>query len=597
MTPNTSDDDKLSTFRAPDARPTDAIVVEQFRMVLFWPIYLQTIGVGKISKPPSPDDVSKYLTLDGKGSWVQIEPGLDPLGFDSAEERWDAHRYSEFVYFHPFVQHLFHSTEKDAPVLRFRRSDVGYLHLKAKRNEDDTDTGTEHASPSHDFKAARVDLYLFGGTVAIMAVELAASNHMTLGEALLYREIARRIYPPFIVEEKGGKHSMPGEFPGRAYWKSHSGHQIGDCTDEHFTRYMDFACHHRQSPVAPHWGWLVSPLTTLDKVQSTPGPNSGWLKRCFAQKTDAPPAPIRFTQLGDDRMFIMSYMAVDDPSNISASDWTRIALVEPKGDDRKYPYADKFLANFERDHCYDRFWQGVKGDWRNTRYTFCNYAFTAVGQSKGDSVAGRHKEDSFFVTTFFHHFQRHYFYLTLLAVCQRAAMLVFRERIAKVCIAYTDELTDGDALEQKEFRAAYQRVHRDYLFFTSTYMAPELSGQIQPSEMYVFMRKHLRTGELQERTQKDIEAVAAFLDDRDSEHVSKHSRALSQAVLVFAPVGIFLALYAPVKEFVENARSFSYSLAWIDEFLGLRVLSLAVSAVLGMAVFWYIKWITKADGD
>jgi hypothetical protein len=58
--------------------------------------------------------------------------------------------------------------------------------------------------------------------------------------------------------------------------------------------------------------------------------------------------------------------AVDRPEVISRGDWVRLAFCDSRGDSAVLPYGREFLSDFERETCYDRFWDPEAGKY--TRY-------------------------------------------------------------------------------------------------------------------------------------------------------------------------------------------------------------------------------------
>ena len=272
-------------------RAASEICVRELRMILLWPLYL-----------PGSEDWESVLTSptpEHGATWSTTEPGDDPLGL------WGSERYAEFVYFHPFVQELFHSNRSDrTPVRRLTRSDIGQLTVQLTR------------SGRFVCNVERCDLYLFSADTAILTLEVRIPTEETplcLDKALRLRDAIRRSYPPYAgaIDQE--------YFPEQVTVNNLISHP------ESMDDYIYFTKKHRASPVAPHWQTIMRPL------------------RPYGEEG----AKYTYQQLGDERQFIMTYLAVDDPCEISPQDWTRIAFVEEPGAPTQYPYADRFLADFE----------------------------------------------------------------------------------------------------------------------------------------------------------------------------------------------------------------------------------------------------------
>lgn len=77
----------------------------------------------------------------------------------------------------------------------------------------------------------------------------------------------------------------------------------------------------------------------------------------------------------DDRTLQLSCISLGNASldDIARPDWVRLCFVDGASKDVAYPYTERTLGDFEREHCYDRFYD------LGTRQLFSGYAFVVVG--------------------------------------------------------------------------------------------------------------------------------------------------------------------------------------------------------------------------
>ncbi|NJR71993.1 MAG: hypothetical protein HC782_02460 [Gammaproteobacteria bacterium] len=85
-----------------------------------------------------------------------------------------------------------------------------------------------------------------------------------------------------------------------------------------------------------------------------------------------PGGAIKYHQIENKRIPIMTYLSFDDPTLLTRGDMVRIGFAAKWGDSATLPYSTSFLTNFENEYCYDRYWSPEdKRDDMMTRYLFC----------------------------------------------------------------------------------------------------------------------------------------------------------------------------------------------------------------------------------
>ena len=108
---------------------------------------------------------------------------------------------------------------------------------------------------------------------------------------------------------------------------------------------------------------------------------------------------------------------------MSRNDFIRLGLVTGGGDAKALPYSESHVADFEQRYCYDRFWCDV-GPSPNTRYLASGQALIVVGDAQSKYFL--HSESGVLAQ-----FRHQHFLLFLIAHFQRAALLMFADRLAE----------------------------------------------------------------------------------------------------------------------------------------------------------------------
>jgi hypothetical protein len=239
-------------------------------------------------------------------------------------------------------------------------------------------------------------------------------------------------------------------------------------------------------------------------------------------------------QLEDERMPYMAYIAVKDPHQISRGDWVRLASADYRGNSVNAPYGAAFLQDFEHQVCYDRYFCRHLG-WANTRYLNTGYAFTMVGQSGGD-------KGNFFSQDALQHFRRHYACMGLLAQFNKAALLLFSNRLATAI-----DLLQEDQGSSK-YRARVQAIQGDLLEFTHRHWFDGVSNQVQSTEMQALWFKQLRLQALYDGVMAESRAAYDFVNAEEQrlQTVAQQNQAaavhrLTEAAIWVAAFGLFLA--------------------------------------------------------
>lgn len=480
--------------------------INTFREILFWPLYIRP-------QKDNPDDWQKafdaFLSAESQ-AWQPVSDLLNREGGDTASRT----QYAEFVYFHPFVQRFLYGKpnpqapqHKDNPAIRlYKRSDINHVAVKLSPE-----------GKTWLFRVDRLHLYLFETQVAMLVVEVSTDIQdagFKLSDLQNFLDKFRRAYPPYFYEDEQGR-VYGGHCPESVVWHAYPDNDpIGypaDYAGE--TSHRNYVKNNLAPPVARHWQYLLEPMR--------PYPD--------------PDAPFRYQQIEDERMPFMAYLALENPVALKRGDFIRIGLADDSGDPNTLPYAAGFLAGFEQDYCYDRFWQPAAARGFTTRYLCCGYGFVTIG----DANSGFYTNAE---TGALAHFRHQYFQMGLIAHFHKAALLAMSDRTAEAVANYRDRESSSDAFE--ELQKAMETILKEFLQFTHRYWFTEVSNQVQAKELFALWTRHLGAQALFEQVKQEIQDANSFLGGLQQAKLGKSAHDLAVFGIPIALVGLLGAWFA-----------------------------------------------------
>ena len=431
--------------------------VRHLRQVLLWPLRLMPLPAPAKARP------WELLTPD----WREV---VDEYTGD-AEDFHERH-YNEFVTFLPYVQRFLygdgraqrHAGAVGSPMRVFRRSDVARVRVVSKPGDAPLLLDIVH-----------VDLYFFLSIdLVLLNVEVSA-NDLPLAQAqdLLYR--FGRAYPAGWDAQGQALHCMTSvEFLDAA------GRVMAASDAQDRDAFLAHVAEHRAPRIAAHWGFMMEPLV---------GDHSGR------------PGALRFRQIEYYRMPVMAYLALDEPRALTRNDFVRLGLLTaaPEGD-TPLPFAEPQLAEFEQRHCYDRFWSDA-GAAPNTRYLCSGHSLVVVG----DARAAFYNCAERGVLAQFRH---QHFLLFLIAHVQKAALLMFSDRLSEA-LKHLD-IADPDSV--RRFKRTIRDAFAGFLRFTHRYWFHEVSEQAQARALFRMSTAHLGTDALYAEVKERIADMSGYLE-------------------------------------------------------------------------------------
>lgn len=431
--------------------------VQHLRQVLLWPLRLVARQRG--------DEVQRRpWELLGAGPWHRV---LDE--YTGTANRFHERHYNEFVTFLPFVQQFLYGEGRnraggahDSSMHVFRRDDVRAVRLLPRVD-----------SAALTLQVVHVDLTFFDDVdIVLLNVELAADDlALPRAQEVLYR--FGRGYPSAWDASGQPLHAMAG-----VEWLDADGRVLASSDAQAREVYMAHVSEHRAPRIAAHWEFLLRPLA----------PDHSELD-----------GALRYRQIEYYRMPLMAYLAVDEPAALTRGDFVRLGLVTDAGDD-ELPYAAQHLADFEQRHCYDRFWSD-SGAAPRTRYLCCGHALVVVGDARAEFF--RCGERGVLAQ-----FRHQHFMLFLIAHFQKAALLIFSDRLVDAL----KRLDVADAESVKQFKRAIRNAYAAFLRFTHRYWFHEISEQAQVRALFRLCTTHLGTDALYAEVKERMHDMNSYLE-------------------------------------------------------------------------------------
>ncbi len=454
----------IATVSAPVALPASKgdITVREFRQIVIWPLQIEGAPGHSASEP-----TAQLLTTLGTGTWRTVE---DEFGGTSLEER----HYREFVSFLPHVQRFLYGDAPgparlagygNAPLRIFRRTDIAAVRVQLTRG-----------SAPITCQVAHIDLHLFHDVnVVILACEIHAA-HLPLATAqeLMYR--FGRAYPPGWSED-----GSPLHCPAHVEWLDSTGAVLSVSDYDDRSRYLDFVGRSRSPCFSKHWEHVLKPLVPHASDET---------------------GSLRFRQIEYYRMPQMSYLAVDKLAAITRADQIRLAFASGSAKDGAPPIAERFLHDFEKTHCYDRFFhEGAHEVAFRTRFLLSGHALTVIAE--GDPKILDDNERGLLGQ-----FRHQYYLMFLIGHLHRAVMLMLSDRL----VATIRRLESRKLSSTTAFRREIYGLQEQFMQFTQRYLFSDISDQAQTRDLFRKHRELLGTEQLYTELRHEIFDSVQYLD-------------------------------------------------------------------------------------
>jgi hypothetical protein len=496
-------------------------MVRHLRQVLLWPLRLMPVARDGADRDSRHAPWKLLREMGEACPWREVADEFtgDPSSF---HER----HYNEFVTFLPYVQRFLYGEGRarrgadddgGKPMRVFRRHDIRQVRLAARPGDAPLTMDIVH-----------VDLYFFFDVdVVLLNLEVAASD-LSLAQAqeLLYR--FGRGYPAGWDAAGQAQHCMAS-----VEWLGEGGRVLAASDAQQRDLFMAHVSEHRAPRIAAHWAFVLEPL--------------------ISDHSDRAGA-LRFRQIEYYRMPLMAYLALDNPRALTRNDFIRLGLVTgaTPGDgstDATLPYAEQHLSDFEQRFCYDRFWSET-GTAPNTRYLCSGHSLVVVGDARSEFYGCRDRG----VLAQFRH---QHFMLFLIAHFQKAALLMFSDRLVEALKG----LDVGDAPSVRRFKRAIRASFEGFLRFTHRYWFHEVSEQAQVRALFHLCGTHLGLDPLYADVKERIADMNGYLD-ADSLRRQANTVVRLTVVTIFGLIGTVTTGFLGMNLLSEADAPLGQRLLW-----------------------------------
>jgi len=443
--------------------PTSSPMVRHFRQILLWPLQLMHAHGAE-------PHISKYWelleVLGDACPWREVDDEFgDP---DDFQER----HYKEFITFLPYVQRFLYGEGAHqagqagygkSPIRVFRRRDIARMRVVL-----------DEQTPALLFQVAHADLHFFYDLdIVILAVEFYTNDiPLLLAEDVLFK--VGRTYPGFWEANGQG-----GQCPYRVEWLAADGEILAVSDYQDRAKYLHFVCQHRSPTISAHWEFLLQPMALYHSDQE---------------------GIIRYRQIEYHRMPLLAYLSFNEPEILTRGDFARLALITKAGPSNVLPYSEAELVHFERDYCYDKFWDPSNNE-LSSRYLCCGHSFVVIGKASQRFFADPN-------TGLLGQFRHQYFLVNLIAHFHKASLMLFSEWLV-IAISRLD-IRDMDSV--KAFKREIRRIMETFLRFTHRYWFHEVSNQAQARDLFRMLTNHLETDRIYQDVSAAVKEMNNYLD-------------------------------------------------------------------------------------
>ncbi|MFO1171690.1 MAG: hypothetical protein U1E49_12065 [Hyphomicrobiaceae bacterium] len=509
---------------SPVAASASGKLVRSFDQVVVWPLQLER----------DRDRAGSGLALESvlAGSpWQLVD---DEMGDAPIEER----HYREFVSFLPPVQRFLYGdvagriaglSHADVPMRIWRRTDVASVRVVLAPDEAPITCTVTH-----------VDLHFFHEVdVVILACEISASDlRLTVAQELMYR--FGRAYPPGWSAD-----GQPLHCPELVEWLDANGNVLAASDYENRSRYVRHVGEKRAPCFSAHWEYLLSPLASHGSEHK---------------------GTLGFRQVEYYRMPQTCFLAFDRLADLSRTDTVRIAFASGPSKDADTPYSEGFLADFERRHCYDRFYhERPNGQGVNTRFLLSGHALTVLAEGPADRITDNERG-------LLGQFRHQYFLLFLIAHFHKAALLMLSDRL----VAAVKRLEVRSHRSAAAFRREIYRLHESFMRFTQRYWFTDVSDQAQARDLFRMLRSQLAAEEYYRDLRSEIFDTVQYLDSDILRRQTGSMHRLT-AVTILGLIGTVATGFLGMNLIAEADQPLTTKIAYFGGVLGVvAVLTIAI---------------------
>lgn len=431
----------------------DAKIVRDFHHTLLWPITLRPL------RREAAAGVVHYWDMlqRNPGPWKYVADTL------LIEDESCIVGYEEFVHFLPYVQRFLYGVGDEgrgaqSSLYAFTRDDIAKVEVELVKG----------AEPLY-LDVLRARLYFFYDLDVAVAVLEVAGKNIPLAQAVELMDRFGRPYAPAWESSDRGAHC-----PYRVAFRRHDGALLSQSDYGDRDKFIDLVRSERQTPLSMHWEFFLSPLVPAYLQGGT----------------------IKYYQIENKRIPTMTYLSFDDPTQLSRGDMIRIGFAAKWGASDTLPYAKQFLADFESQYCYDRYWdpEDPTTD-MDTRYIFCGVSFAMITKTGQQAqLLGQ--------------FRHQFYQIGLIANFNKAALLSLSNRFSRA----VERLNVRSYDSVKQFKKHVRETLEVFLRFNHRYWFHEISNQVQASDFFQRWSHQLGSDALYQEVREEARDINEYLD-------------------------------------------------------------------------------------
>ncbi|MFM7293596.1 MAG: CorA family divalent cation transporter [Burkholderiales bacterium] len=431
----------------------DAKIVRDFHHTLLWPITLRPL------RREAAAGVVHYWDMlkRNPGPWKYVADTL------LIEDETCLAGYEEFVHFLPYVQRFLYGVGDEgrgaqSSLYAFTREDIAKVEVELVKGSD-----------AFHLDVLRARLYFFYDIDVAVAVLEVAGTDIPLAQAVELMDRFGRPYAPAWESSDRGAHC-----PYRVAFRGHDGALLSQSDYGDRDKFIDLVRSERQTPLSMHWEFFLSPLVPAYLQGGT----------------------IKYYQIENKRIPTMTYLSFDDPTQLSRGDMIRIGFAAKWGASDTLPYAKQFLADFESQYCYDRYWdpEDPTTD-MDTRYIFCGVSFAMITKTGQQAqLLGQ--------------FRHQFYQIGLIANFNKAALLSLSNRFSRA----VERLNVRSYESVKQFKKHVRETLEVFLRFNHRYWFHEISNQVQASDFFQRWSHQLGSDALYQEVREEARDINEYLD-------------------------------------------------------------------------------------
>ena len=445
-------------------------------------------------------------------------------------------RYSEYFYFHGFVQDALYDTGDEDHVMEFFERPLGkdakfIISLK---------NGLKY-----ELKLNKLSLHIFDTGVGILSIELFNDKYSSIEDVLKINDYGKRIYPQYLDEEKG----VEG-------------------TKEVFL--ADSITLDLDIDDTPE----ILESFPLDKFRKGHRNVAEYIKKLLGNKFKLPSQDNKeevyeYRPIIDDRMYAICWYGSDKWSNIlkqkddrggycyeNSDMWYRFMYHD--GGSLTCQHPGMMHELIERS-TYQR-WAGY-----GTFYGITRYSLTSITDT-GD----------FAYKTIRQHMRRQYAQIARLLLAQRASILKFSTEVTEI----SNDIKKRKDQNLGEITRRVEDLHAKYIHFVNCLWFTEVTPQEQGIEMYTQAIEVIGLKTEMEDLKTEIKELYEYIGLSYDRHSNAQVETLTILGAVFLPLMVLTGFFGMNLAFIDPGMS-----GIIKELIG-RYLPLACQIVQSSKLWW-----------